>query len=160
MPTAAPVVVPAGQGDSRALLSSRYTVLAGAAETGRALCVIDFAAPPEGAPPLHRHDADGEGFYVLEGAMDVTVEGERHTLRPGDFAWIPPGLVHTFRPASEGVRAIVLVAPAGFEAFVRAAGAPCAGTGLPAPSAPPDPAAMAALGAEHGITIVGPPPGA
>jgi quercetin dioxygenase-like cupin family protein len=156
----AALVVRAGQGDSRALLSSRYSVLAASEDTDGALCVIEMEAPASGAPPVHRHEADAEGFLVLAGSMDVLVEGETTTLQPGDFAWIPAGVAHSFAPAAEGVRALVLAAPGGFERFVRAAGTPCAGTGLPAPSAPPDPAAMAALAAEHGITILGPPPGA
>jgi len=154
------LVVRAGQGDNRALLSSRYSVLAGAEDTGGALCVIEMEAPPAGAPPMHRHEADGEGFLVLAGGMDVVVEGEVTPLGPGDFAWVPPGLVHSFVPAAGGVRALVLTAPGGFERFVRAAGAPTAATGLPEPTPPPDPAAMAALAAEHGIAVVGPPPAA
>ena len=154
------LVVRSGSADSRALLSTRYSVLAGADETGGALCLLEMEAPPAGAPPMHLHEHDGEGFVVLAGAMDVVVEGEATRLEPGDFAWVPPGVAHSFAPCPGGVRALVITAPAGFERFVRAAGVPCAGTGLPPEGPPPDPAAMAAMAARHGITVLGPPPAA
>ncbi len=41
----------------------------------------------------HPHDHPfEESYYMLEGEVDVVADGERHTLRPGDFFWTGDGL--------------------------------------------------------------------
>jgi len=45
----------------------------------------------------HPHDHPfEESYYVLEGEVDVVADGDRHTLRPGDFFWTATGCVHAF----------------------------------------------------------------
>jgi quercetin dioxygenase-like cupin family protein len=45
----------------------------------------------------HPHDHPfEESYYMLEGEVDVVADGERHTLRPGDFFWTATGCVHAF----------------------------------------------------------------
>lgn len=44
-----------------------------------------------------RHDhAVEEVYYVLEGEADIEIEGERHPLGPGGFAWTGVGTCHAF----------------------------------------------------------------
>jgi hypothetical protein len=53
---------------------------------------------------------------------------------------------------------LVVNSPSGFEDFVAAAGEPAAELTLPPPAQePPDMERVAALAAEHGIEILGPP---
>ncbi len=33
---------------------------------------------------------------MLEGEVDVVADGDRYTLRPGDFFWTATGCVHAF----------------------------------------------------------------
>ena len=80
-----------------------------------------------------------------------------------------PGRVVRVRPAGhpphvhgqlrlEQARFLLVTEPAGFEQFMRAAAQPAERLEIPpAPTAPPDMAAMVALAAEHGMEILGPP---
>jgi quercetin dioxygenase-like cupin family protein len=45
----------------------------------------------------HPHDHPfEESYYMLEGEVDVVADGDRFTLRPGDFFWTAVGCVHAF----------------------------------------------------------------
>lgn len=48
-------------------------------------------------PPLHIHPHQVESYTVLEGSLDVIVEGTWFTLEPGDSTSVPVGASHTFR---------------------------------------------------------------
>jgi mannose-6-phosphate isomerase-like protein (cupin superfamily) len=67
--------------------------------------------------PGERHfHANAENVYiVLEGCLEVVVEGERHLLYKDDVGFIPAGIVHTAGNAgTHGVcRMIEIYAPAG-----------------------------------------------
>ena len=42
----------------------------------------------------HPHDHPfEESYYMLEGEIDVVADGDRYTLRPGDFFWTAVGCV-------------------------------------------------------------------
>ena len=67
-------------------------------------------------PELHVHDDEDDSFYMLEGELVFTVEGEEHVAGPGTFVLVPPGVTHTFANRSNGVARFVNVhAPAGFD---------------------------------------------
>lgn len=67
--------------------------------------------------PGERHfHARAENVYiVLEGCLEVVVEGERHLLYKDDVGFVPPGIVHTAGNAgTHGIcRVIEIYAPAG-----------------------------------------------
>lgn len=42
----------------------------------------------------HYHNVMEENFYILEGKIDIVVDGVLNTLEPGDFIHIEPGEVH------------------------------------------------------------------
>jgi quercetin dioxygenase-like cupin family protein len=45
----------------------------------------------------HPHDHPfEESYYMLEGEIDVVADGDRYSLRPGDFFWTATGCVHAF----------------------------------------------------------------
>lgn len=112
--------------------------------------LVELTAIPAGdMPPLHVHHSHDEGFYVLDGEMTLHMPDERSvTLRAGDFFLAPRGVPHTYRVSDEGPAAwLCLSTPAGFDHFVAEVGA----------LAEQDPAAVTAVGARHGIEILGPP---
>ena len=49
----------------------------------------------------HDHPFE-ESYYMLEGEVDVVADGDRYTLRPGDFFWTATGCVHAFYEAQGG----------------------------------------------------------
>jgi quercetin dioxygenase-like cupin family protein len=62
----------------------------------------------------HPHDHPfEESYYMLEGEVDVVADGDRETLRPGDFFWTATGCVHAFYEVQGGrVRWLETSAPA------------------------------------------------
>ena len=60
-----------GEGDSWWFLDVRYDVKIVAEQTGGALTLMEFAAPPGFGPPRHLHESEDEAFYVIDGAMRV-----------------------------------------------------------------------------------------
>lgn len=42
----------------------------------------------------HYHEIMEENFYILEGEVDIYVDGVKHTLRQGQLIHIEPGEVH------------------------------------------------------------------
>jgi quercetin dioxygenase-like cupin family protein len=59
--------------------------------------------PGEKGPDAHIHEHHTDAFYVLEGELELSLGPEQTTFQagPGDFAGAPPGVVHTFRNASD-----------------------------------------------------------
>lgn len=72
-------------------------------------------------PPLHTHPNAEESYHVLEGTLDVCVDGEWRQLGPGDSATVPAGVAHTLKNPHPGeVRLRNVHKPAlNFERFFR-----------------------------------------
>lgn len=120
--------------------------------------LVRMHSPAHDRPPLHVHEAEDEGFYVLEGELTLWVGDEDPvTLVPGQFVLAPHGVPHTYRAGDEGAVTLVTSAPGGFAAFVREAGRPAERPELPVLDGPPDAERLARIAAAHGITLLGPP---
>jgi mannose-6-phosphate isomerase-like protein (cupin superfamily) len=60
----------------------------------------------------HYHEHSAEAFYVLEGVLEMVIDGEQVLLGKGDYAVVPAGVVHSFAAASDTVAdTFVTVAP-------------------------------------------------
>jgi quercetin dioxygenase-like cupin family protein len=93
------------------------------AGTGGAFAVLDVRAGAGAGTPRVLHEREDQCLLVLEGAVDVVVGGEARRLGPGRCAELPRDVPHGFTAAAGGARFLLTCVPAGFEAFVRAAGA-------------------------------------
>lgn len=70
-----------------------------------------------GGPPPHFHPWD-EAFYVLQGEVEVTVEGTATTVSSGAYVHIPAGTVHAYRNISATAKIIGVVSdPRGGQFF-------------------------------------------
>lgn len=47
----------------------------------------------------HYHNVMEENFYILEGKVDIVVDGKKNTLSAGDMIHIEPGEVHYVKNA-------------------------------------------------------------
>jgi quercetin dioxygenase-like cupin family protein len=67
------------------------------------LVVFEFDLDPgaDGADE-HIHKQHVDSFYVLEGELELKVDGKTVHAGPGDFVPAPPFVVHAFRNASSG----------------------------------------------------------
>ena len=100
-PAARPFAVAAGDGEHIWFTNTSMTVKATAASTGGDLFLMEAVVPSGFSPPLHVHHDEHEGFYLLEGALEIMCGGERYRAAAGDFVFLPRGIAHTFRVVSE-----------------------------------------------------------
>lgn len=79
---------------------------------------IDAGMP---GPPVHVHPAAEESYEVVEGALEVFINGEWSPVRAGEKATVPAGTPHSVRNAGDTPARIVNVhQPAQrFESFFR-----------------------------------------
>ena len=90
--------------------------LARSEDTPRFNLAVITIQPHRHGPPEHAHQAEDDAFYMLEGELVFTVEGEDVVAGPGTFVLVPPALRHTFENRTDEVARFVNVhAPAGFD---------------------------------------------
>ena len=143
------------------LLGGLYTYEATGDETGDAYSLFQVQGPGGLATPMHRHEHEDEGFYVVDGAVTIFADGAEHELRAGGFAFVPRGTAHGFRLDSAEATLLLLISPgaAGHEEMFREMGEPAPAAEIPPPSsASVDPALLGAIAGRHGTIITGPPP--
>ena len=98
-----------------------YRTILSAEDTGGAISIVDSVSPPGSGPPRHiHHDAD-ETFVMLSGDTEFWIDGERFTCGPGESAFVPRGIEHSFRVVSDiPSRHLTILTPGGFEGFFAA----------------------------------------
>ncbi len=124
-------------------------------ESGGAFSVVEQRLPKGFSPPRHVHAHEDGVLYVLEGALTVEVGGALRTVRAGECAFLPKGVVHTFVGDAPS-RILEVTTPGGIDAFYAENGAPAERLELPPPGAP-DVERLAATAEARAVAIVGPP---
>jgi quercetin dioxygenase-like cupin family protein len=130
------------------------TIHADSTDTNGAFALVEFNGRSGGEPPLHVHRNEDELFYVIEGRLLVTRGAEELALEAGDAAFLPRGIPHTFRIASEKARALTYITPGGFEGYFRTIGRPAERLTLDPNPPAPDFAQMEKVAAQFGISFV------
>jgi mannose-6-phosphate isomerase-like protein (cupin superfamily) len=115
---AAERVLHAGEGPVRPLASgrgvSRAIVDGETCGATRVDMHVNVLEPGRPAGPAHWHREAENVYWVLEGTVEVDVEGRVHRLGPDQVIFIPPGVVHaTSNPGDTVARMIEIYAPAG-----------------------------------------------
>jgi quercetin dioxygenase-like cupin family protein len=122
-----PTLRTTGQGRTVAVVGDVYRFLATGEDTNGKYAVWEALVPPGGGPPPHVHSREEEGFYVLEGEITFTVNGERVVAPAGTFANMPVGTPHSFKNESAlPAKMLISVAPAGLERMFFEVGVPLA----------------------------------
>ena len=78
---------------------------------GPALSLGLFTAGAGHADVQDPHAQD-EVYVVLEGSAVLALDGVDRPLQPGSVAYVPRGVPHHFHTVSDGLRALVVFAPA------------------------------------------------
>ena len=78
---------------------------------GPALSLGLFTAD-EGYGDVQDPHAQDEVYVVLEGSAVLTLDGEDRPLSVGSVAYVPRGVPHAFHRVSDGLRVLVVFAPA------------------------------------------------
>ena len=115
-PTARGIVAGPGDGDRL----TKETRLALVKVQSPDLDVLEYAVSPEytGASG-HVHLRHADCFHVLEGALEVTADGQTVRIEPGMTVIVPPGVPHTFTSAGRA-RFLNVHAPSyGFSEYLR-----------------------------------------
>jgi quercetin dioxygenase-like cupin family protein len=122
----------------------RVEVLLTGEDTGGAFCLLADEPPPGWGLPPHRHARESETIYVVDGRFELTVDGERRELGPGDVAHVPAGVRHSGGTlGDEPGRRVVVFSPAGAERIFLEAGSATADEA-------PDLGRLVELAAAHG----------
>lgn len=148
-----------GQGRTVAVVGDVYRFLATGKETNGKYAVWEAIVPPGGGPPPHTHSREEEGFYILEGEITFSIDGEPLVAKAGMFANMPVGTKHSFKNESEHLaKMLISVAPAGLEQMFFDVGIalPEGSTTAPTPTLD-DVKKLLAAAPDYGIDI--PPPG-
>jgi quercetin dioxygenase-like cupin family protein len=104
-------ITPAGQGDGGTvwnILGQTYYL--------KESCDSAFAFEVVGEPgtfvPPHIHPTQDEFIYLVEGQMELTLDGKLHTLETGGMARMPMGIAHGYKNIGiRTVRALFWVSP-------------------------------------------------
>jgi quercetin dioxygenase-like cupin family protein len=113
------------QGRTIAVVGDVYRFLATGDDTSGKYALWEAFVGPGGGPPPHVHSREEEGFYILEGEITFTINGERVVATAGTFANMPVGTSHSFKNESDKpARMLISVAPAGLEKMFFEVGVP------------------------------------
>lgn len=77
---------------------------------------LRLEAGAAGAKP-HHHKRSSEAFYVLDGALEMIIDGEAVTVEKGGYAVIPPGVVHSFGASAGQVADVFITLTPGIDRF-------------------------------------------
>jgi quercetin dioxygenase-like cupin family protein len=144
-------VVVRGPGEGEAILGGAAVFKAQLGDGDGTFSLTEITLPPGfPGPVLHRHERTLDSFYVLEGTLTIRLgEDEEIEAGPGTYGAMPPGTVHSFANRSDRlVRALNLMAPGGFEQYLKEFAA------ASRPGEAPDPAVMAEIASRHDFAPV------
>ena len=100
-------------------IGSRFRPLLTSETCGGAAALVEIVSEPMSGPPRHIHQGEDEVFYVLSGALEFWVAGERMVKSAGEAAFVPRGTDHTFCVVSDQpARFLTLHTPGGFDEFI------------------------------------------
>lgn len=153
-----PIVRNAGEGDKRSFFGGGlHTWKLLAEETDDAFFLFEDTMVKDKTTPLHVHPEATEMTYVIDGEIEIQVDGVRSRVRSGGMSLVPKGVAHAFIVVSTEARLITVQSPGAVgQAFYR-------GASVPAVDDTADALDLAGLQATamanpRGITILGPPP--
>jgi quercetin dioxygenase-like cupin family protein len=113
--------------------------------TGGQVAIVEHPFPPGALVPPHVHTREDEFSIVTAGAIGFRSGSDEVVLEAGGYITKPRGELHTMWNAGpEEARMIEVITPSGFENFFRELAEMIE-------SGPPDPTAVASLGASYGL---------
>jgi mannose-6-phosphate isomerase-like protein (cupin superfamily) len=97
-----------GQLDFRPGMGMWWEITRSTADTsGELFEATNWLEPRMAGPPVHAHPGASESYEVVEGELEVCVDGEWSTVRRGEKATVPAGVPHTLRNATDATVEIV-----------------------------------------------------
>ena len=114
------IVLQAGEGVVIPIGRSSVRFLSVGADTGEQSSTEEILVPPQfEGPPAHIHRRTSHSWFVTEGQMRLTVQGESRDISPGGFVYVPAGSGHTFaNPTGEPAAMVQFTTPGGFDRYL------------------------------------------
>lgn len=91
-----PRIYTPAEGRTLNILGNRILEKAAADDLGGGAAVFVQTIMPAGGPAAHVHADTDEFFYVLDGEIDVWIDGRHVNLSKGMSATLPRGIAHRF----------------------------------------------------------------
>jgi len=155
LPGTIPYVLRAGEGLSHLVAGQVIRTLAGVDQTAGGFGAVVAECPLDRGPiPMHWHEREHDTWFVTRGRLQVWGDGESRVLAPGDFAYVPPRIHHSYRSVAPRTQFFGIVAPGGWEQFFADAGEVWGMTGLPPEGHPFDFSRMGPAMGKHRIMRV------
>jgi quercetin dioxygenase-like cupin family protein len=134
----------------------RYTFLVTVEESNGAMFSLDCLVGAGGGPPPHRHLREDELFFVYEGSIVFTADGETRTISAGESVFVPRGTAHAYRnDGPDAARMVAVYTPGGMEGWFREVCPPVAHADeAPPPVTPEMIALMLEAGPRHHVEWV------
>ncbi|MEM7114992.1 MAG: cupin domain-containing protein [Chloroflexota bacterium] len=148
---ARPALIIRSANDSKTLsaFGDELSILLSGEQTGGQLAMLLASTPPDGGPPPHYHENEDEWFYLLEGELELLVDGAWQEIGAGTAVFIPRNTVHAFHNSGDKpLKMLIQTTPAGFETFFTRCADEYAKPG------PPNMGRIIEISAEHGIHFV------
>ena len=113
-----PVVVSAEQPSWLTHDAGKFRILVPSASTKGSYSLLELVESPGYKTPPHLHPDMDETFYVLEGTLELRLDGKTHRLAEGSYVHIPRNTPHA-QGSADGtpVRLLVRLSPGEFESF-------------------------------------------
>jgi quercetin dioxygenase-like cupin family protein len=127
------------QADATYFFNALMTTVASTAETGGAYNVTEHLVTAASNPPMHVQVDEDEAFYILDGVVELEVDGQVIVAEPGTFAFVARGSAHTFRVQTRTARMLVICSGKptdNLHEFFVDMGEPATSRALPQPAAP------------------------
>jgi mannose-6-phosphate isomerase-like protein (cupin superfamily) len=137
-------------------LGGQTRVLVPGIATGGTVSVLEFTDSAGHAPPLHIHENEEEVWIVLDGKVTFFVGDQKFDLEPGQAAYGPRGVAHSYLVRSDKARLAAVFAPGQVENWFTTNGSPVADVDE-APAAFDIGAILASADAFR-VRVAGPPP--
>jgi mannose-6-phosphate isomerase-like protein (cupin superfamily) len=137
-------------------LGGQTRVLVPGIATGGTVSVLEFTDSAGHAPPLHIHENEEEVWIVLDGKVTFFVGDQKFDLEPGQAAYGPRGVAHSYLVRSDKARLAAVFAPGQVENWFTTNGSPVADVDE-APAAF-DIGAILASADVFRVRVAGPPP--
>lgn len=114
--TARELFIGSADGARHQVVGDTMRVLASSGDSGGAFEVFELTGPRDSGPPPHAHPWS-ESYSLIEGTVDVFLDGQTLSGVPGCFFQIPAGTFHSYRITSDMAKVLLVTSPAGAADF-------------------------------------------
>ncbi|KAL4806192.1 hypothetical protein BDV18DRAFT_152267 [Aspergillus unguis] len=132
-PARTPYAIPQLEGERLTIPGSKGTfrILASSKQTNGLMSVFQSGAVLSDAPGFHYHNQAHDVFLVTKGYLKLWNGGKCRIMGPGDFAYVPPGVIHNPEMLGPHTETFGVVTPGDWIDFFRYISEPYSGILVP-----------------------------